>query len=109
MFNLSKQERQVILFLAIASLAGAGIDYVRKNFSSSMAAAVLRKDMTKIDLNRADMPVLMRVRGIGEKIAGRIIEYRLKEGGFRDVEELRRIKGITGSKYEKIKDEFVIR
>lgn len=109
MLNFSKQEQQVILFLAIVSLAGLGIDYSRKNFSSSKIIACINRDVTKIDLNQADKSTLMSLRGIGEKIAGRILEYRRLQGGFSNIEELKSIKGITNTKYEKIKDEFVIR
>ena len=109
MLSLSKQEQQVILFLAIVSLAGVGIDFLRKNFSSNKVVAALKQDMTKIDLNQADKATLMSVRGIGEKLAGRILEYRQQQDRFYNVDELKSIKGITEYKYEKIKDEFVIR
>jgi competence ComEA-like helix-hairpin-helix protein len=109
MLNLSKQERQVILFLAIVSLAGIGIDYLRKNFSSSKVIACINRDVTKIDLNQADKSILISLKGIGEKLAGRILEYRRLQGKFSNVEELKNIKGITEYRYEKIKDNFVIR
>jgi len=109
MFSFTKQERQVILFLAVVTLAGAGIDYARKNFSSSKVVACLSREVTKIDLNQADKSMLMSVKGIGEKLAIRILEYRQKELRFYNVEELKRIKGIANAKYEKIKDEFAVR
>jgi competence protein ComEA len=109
MFILSRQERQVILFLSAVMLAGIGIDFLAKRFSSVKVIASLTQDIGKIDLNRADKEMLVSVKGIGEKIAGRILEYRLRQGGFSDTEELRAIKGITGSKYESIKDSFIVR
>jgi competence ComEA-like helix-hairpin-helix protein len=108
-FNLTPQERQVILFLATVALAGMGINFFAKNFSSVKVIAYLNQDISKIGLNQADKATLMSVSGIGEKIAQRILEYRNQEGSFHDIEELRRIKGLTKSKYEKIRDEFVIR
>ena len=65
--------------------------------------------MTEIDLNQADKATLMSVRGIGEKLAQRILEYRNQQERFYNIEELKHIKGITNYKYENIKDEFVIR
>jgi len=107
--DLSRQEQQVILFLAIVALAGIGINFLAKNFSSVKVIAYLNQDISKIDLNQADRYTLMSVSGIGEKIAQCILDYRNQEGNFHDIEELKRIKGLTKSKYEKIKDEFVIR
>ena len=109
MLSLSKQERQVILFLAIFTLAGMGINFLIKNFSSSKVIACLSHDVSKIDLNLADKATLMSVRGIGEKLAQRILEYRNQQERFYNIEELRRIKGITNYKYQNIKEEFVIR
>lgn len=109
MLNLSRQEQRVILFLAIVALAGIGINFLTKNFSSVKVIAYLNQDIGKIDLNQADKATLMSVSGIGEKIAQRILEYRNQEGGFQDIVELARIKGLAKSKYEKIKDQFVIR
>ncbi len=109
MLNLSKQERQVILFLATVALAGMGINFLIKNFSSNKVIACLSRDVSKIDLNQADKNTLMSVRGIGEKLARRILEYRNQQERFYSPEELKRIKGITNYKYEKIKDEFLIR
>jgi competence ComEA-like helix-hairpin-helix protein len=109
MLNLSKQEQQVTLFLATVALAGIGINFLVKSFSSSQVVAGLKRDISKIELNQADKATLMSVRGIGEKLAQRIIEYRNQQERFCNVEELRRIKGITGYKYESIKDEFVVR
>ncbi len=56
----------------------------------------------RIDLNRADSVELLRVNGIGEKTAGRIVRYRERLGGFARAEQLSDIKGISKSNYEKI-------
>ena len=109
MFILSRQERQVVLFLSAMALAGMGIDFLSKRFATVKIIASLTQDIGKIDLNQADKDMLKSVGGIGEKIAVRILEYRLQQGGFTSVGELKSVKGITGSKYERIKDSFFIR
>lgn len=58
----------------------------------------------KIDINTADEKELMRLPGIGEAIAKRIIEYRKTKGGFNSIEDILQVKGIGNKKFEKIKD-----
>ncbi|MCX7959495.1 MAG: helix-hairpin-helix domain-containing protein [Deltaproteobacteria bacterium] len=56
----------------------------------------------KIDLNTADKRDLMSIDGIGETMAERILEYRIKNGKFNRIDELRKIKGIGRNSLEKI-------
>ena len=55
-----------------------------------------------ISLNTATKEDLMRLPEIGEKTAQRILDYRDSQGGFRSPEELKSIKGIGDSIYERI-------
>ena len=57
-----------------------------------------------VDLNTADAALLDTVPGIGEVIAGRIIEYRNSVGKFKTVDELLNIKGIGEKTYANLKD-----
>ena len=108
MFNLTLQERQVILFLIIVASVGIGINFFTKRYSQVKIIAYLNQDISKINLNNADKEALMGVSGIGDKIAQRIIEYRRLKGYFKDIEDLRNIKGINRYRYESIKDYFII-
>lgn len=109
MFAFTRQERQVILFLFTLALLGAGINFAIRINSKSEILPVLRLDIGKVNLNQADKEVLMEAPGIGEKLAQRILDYRAREGGFRDIEELKNINGINGCRYEKLKDYFVVK
>ena len=109
MLNLTRQERQVVLFLVSVALLGAGIDFLLKKYSPTKSVAVFTQDLGKIDLNSAGKDLLMSVPGIGEKIAQRIIEYRKERAEFKEAAELMNIKGITKYRYEKMKDSFVVR
>ena len=42
-----------------------------------------------ININRADVETLTMLKGIGEVIGGRIVDYRTENGAFESVEELR--------------------
>ena len=109
MLNLTRQERQVIVFLVAMGLLGTGINYLAKINSAAKRLVNISQDFSKVDLNIADSTALIGVYGIGEKLAQRIIDYRNKQGGFRELEELRNIKGITSYKYEKLKDYLVVK
>ncbi|MFH1577614.1 MAG: helix-hairpin-helix domain-containing protein [Candidatus Omnitrophota bacterium] len=107
-FNLTRQERQVVLFLIIITLLGLGINFLGKHYSQIKVIGYVNQDIAKVNLNQANKEALIDISGIGEVLAGRIIDYRQVNGKFTDVEELKKIKGIGESKYGAIKDYFII-
>lgn len=58
---------------------------------------------TKIDLNTATADELKTIKGIGDVLSSRIIEYRTKNNGFKTIEELKNIDGIGDKKFNNIK------
>jgi len=108
MLSLTKEERKVILFLIIISLVGIGVNFLGKKYSSVKALACPGENIFKVDLNKADKEALMGVPGIGEKLAQRIMEYQKQNGGFRNLEDLKRIKGLNGYRYGKLKELFFV-
>jgi competence ComEA-like helix-hairpin-helix protein len=105
----TRQERQVIIFLAALALLGIGADFIAKKSSRLRCVPFSEPDIGKIKLNSADQDLLMSVPGIGQKLSQRIIDHRNQRGAFKFVEELKEIKGITDYRFRKIKDFFVIR
>jgi competence protein ComEA len=61
-----------------------------------------------LDLNTTDSIDLVQIRGIGPAFARRIIKYREKLGGFIYIDQLKEVYGIDDTKFEQIKDNFVI-
>lgn len=59
---------------------------------------------TVININTANETELEELPGIGTSIAGRIVEYRNKNGKFKNIEDIKNVTGIGDSKFEKIKD-----
>lgn len=55
-----------------------------------------------VELNTADSAALRAVTGIGEKTVVAILRYRERLGGFRSVEQLAEVPGVTERNYEKI-------
>lgn len=62
----------------------------------------------KIDLNRAGSWLLEALPGIGKTLSGRIIDYRCRNGPFRNINELTQVKGITSGVLENIKDYITV-
>jgi len=56
-----------------------------------------------LDLNHARLEELMELPGIGEKLAQRVMEYRQNQGGFRSVDELRKVRGIGEKRMERLR------
>ncbi len=63
-----------------------------------------REENPRISINTAGKEELMRLPGIGETMADNIIAYRDEHGLFQKKEDLRYVKGIGPSKYEKLED-----
>jgi competence protein ComEA len=56
-----------------------------------------------VDINEADWPELTVLPGIGETLAKRIVATREEQGGFREVEDLRNVRGIGPLTLERIR------
>ncbi len=69
-------------------------------------AAVL---LLVLNLNTASLKQLETLPGIGPALAGRIVEFREKKGGFRRVEELLAIPGISEKKWKAIRDKVEVK
>ena len=62
----------------------------------------------KININTAPVEELMRLSGVGEAYARRIVEYRETQGLFSHIEELKNVKGIGDKIFEKNKNRITV-
>ena len=60
-----------------------------------------------ININTADASELMKLKGVGEKTAEKIIEYRVQTP-FEKPEDIMNVKGIGEKKFEDIKDHICV-
>jgi competence protein ComEA len=58
----------------------------------------------KIDINRAEAWLLEALPGIGENRAKAIIQYRIDNGGFKNINELLKVDGIGQDTFDNLKD-----
>ena len=78
--------------------------YVDSTVLNSFGKRVNKKVSTgPININRATLRQLDALDGIGPVIAGRIIEYRKKNGSFLTVDDLQKVSGIGAAKFTQIK------
>lgn len=61
-----------------------------------------------VSLNKATKEELMTLPGVGESKAENIINYRQENGNFESIEELKNVKGIGDSIFEKIKANITV-
>lgn len=75
---------------------------------SENAAAQTAAGSGLVNINTASISELTSITGIGESRAQAIIDYREKNGGFRSVEEIKKVDGIKDGLFSKIKDYITI-
>lgn len=61
-----------------------------------------------LDINKADSFELQLIRGIGAKLASRIVRYRERLGGFNHIEQLEEVYGLTPETYLSINHQLTL-
>jgi competence protein ComEA len=65
-------------------------------------------DVKKININKASIEELIQLKRIGPKHAKRIIDYREKNGPFKNPQDIMKVKGIGEKTYELNKDQITV-
>ncbi|MDD9315931.1 ComEA family DNA-binding protein [Acinetobacter lactucae] len=76
--------------------------------SNSPKSSVMTDSSEQIHLNQANIDELQKLKGIGEKKAQAIVEYRQKNGGFKNIDEFKNVKGIGPAIFEKNKTRLTL-
>ena len=104
MFYLTKQERIVVSAFALIVFCGLAIQLIAKRYPHlGELINVVENDqlMPKLDVNKASYDELVAVPYIGPYTANQIIHYRQEHGSIIELEELKQIKGIKDSNFQK--------
>lgn len=72
------------------------------------AASTGRQADGKINLNTATEKELQELPGIGPAMSARIVEYRESNGAFQSIDDIKKVRGIGASKFEKLKDRVTL-
>ena len=91
----------------VGSLASFGTGGVRTGLSSQGMNPGGGGDAL-ININLATKEELMKLNGVGEAKAELIINYRQAKGGFKDIKDIMKIKGIKQKFFDKIKDKICV-
>jgi len=105
----SESVRVVAVLALLLVLCGAGsgsLAYAAQ--ADSRAASAAGSATRQIDLNKASAEELATIPGIGEALARRIVEFREKEGPFRRVEDLMKVKGIGEKSFQKMRSHIKV-
>ena len=61
-----------------------------------------------ININKATKEELKTIPGIGEKVAGKIVDYREQNGNFACIEDIMKVSGIKDKLFSKIKEYITV-
>ena len=75
----------------------------------SWVLPVLADDLQKVNINTANLEELMELEGIGQKVAGRILAFRDKNGSFQRPEDLMLVKGVGEKIFEANESKIAIK
>jgi competence protein ComEA len=110
---LRRTDQTVIAAVVVLCLTAIGVWYLAQG---GWSWAVIDADRAEtqsvryqVDVNTAEVPELIQIPGIGETLAGRIIESREKDGPYGNIDELIRVKGIGKKVLERIRPYLMVK
>ena len=62
----------------------------------------------KVNINTATEAQIALLPGLGPKLATEVVNYRTNNGGFKTIEDIKKVSGVGDKKFEKIKDYVVL-
>ena len=100
--------RVVVAVVVVASMivGGAG---AREVAWSQPRAATADTAGAKVNINAASAKELMTLKGIGETVARRIVQFRETNGPFKSVDDLKRVDGVGGALLERHRSRLVVK
>ncbi len=97
----------ITLLVALAWLVptpGEGAPPARSN-----AVHATAPERDPVNVNTADVKELMKLEGVGRKVAEKIVEYREHYGLFQKPQDLRKVEGIGSGLWERNRARIVVK
>ena len=99
----------LFLFLLIGIMIGRSTNTDYDMLSTHADDFVTRdndapENIGKLDINSATSEELQELKGLGEVLAERVVNYRLEHGPFESVYDLMKVDGIGEKKFREIVD-----
>ena len=91
-----RNKRRVLCFLIVVA------------FVFTMVPLGLAEETSKVNINKASIEELTKLKGIGQKYAERIVKFREENGPFTAPEDLLKVKGLGEKVLEANKDMITI-
>ena len=92
----AKKYLSVFCFIGLLFFIFSVLIFTPKLTFAEVSEKVMSEEM--INLNTATAEELAQLKGVGEKLAQRIIEYREQHGPFENIEDILQVKGL-GEKF----------
>lgn len=97
------------LFLSVVTLGACLAAHpLRAQGTAPSTSSNASKPAVMVNLNTASVAELQTLPGIGAKVAARIVEYRVKKGPFRKIEELMNVQGIGEKSFLKLRTQVTV-
>ena len=107
-WGLSESDaNRLIPYISIKSIEKNFSHFEEKQFSEK-AIYPSKKSFEKIDINLADSNAFIALPGIGNRLAGRIISFREKLGGFYSIDQIGETYLLPDSTFQKIKPQLIV-
>jgi len=112
LYNLTKQEILVLLFICIVVLIGTSLHLFVKNPPSleDVVSEINRNNfLNKININDANFIELIKIKYITPLSAKRLISYRKEKGSFQSLQEVKEFLGIKDREFDTIEKLLTIK
>jgi competence protein ComEA len=97
----ARSAQYAAVVLAVAVLLLVGWRYAADR--AGTRPTDLKRDASRVDLNKAGRSELLQLPGVGPKSADKILAYRKENGGFHKTDDLRAVNGFGPTKMEKLR------
>ncbi len=112
MVLFTQQERRVVLFCGAVLIMGtlfiAG-SRISPTVENVLFALELHALLPKIEINTAAAQQFETLPGIGPAVAKRIVKYRRMIGGFDDIDQLKKVYGLSDETFKHIRPRICVR